>query len=90
MTVLHSHLAGGYNDRWWHMTYRGKVVNGVVVLEPGAEIPEGTTVRIEPLEDRPLLDLLRAVEKAPANPDWPADGAAELDHHLYGTPKRES
>ncbi len=21
-------------------------------------------------------------------PDWPADGAAEHDHYLYGTPKR--
>jgi hypothetical protein len=42
------------------MTYEGKVINGVVVLESGAKLPEGTSVRIEPLEDRPLLDLLRA------------------------------
>lgn len=72
------------------MTYRGKVVNGVIVLEAGAQIPDGTAVQVETVEDRPLLDLLRAVEKAPENPNWPADGATELDHHLYGTPKHES
>ncbi len=69
------------------MTYQGKVVNGVVVLESGANLPEGTCVRIEPLDERPLLDLLRAAEKAPPNPGWPRDGSAELDHYLYGTPK---
>ncbi len=70
------------------VSYEGKVVNGVVVLESGATLPEGTCVRVEPLEERPLLDLLRAVEKAPANPNWPHDGAAELDHYLYGMPKQ--
>lgn len=72
------------------MTYRGRVVNGVVVLEPGTQIPEGTVVQVELLEDRPLLDLLRAVENAPANPNWPADGAAQIDHYLYGRPKHQS
>jgi hypothetical protein len=69
------------------MTYPGRVKNGVVVLEAGANLPEGTAVRVEPMEERPLLDLLRAVEQAPPNPQWPPDGAAELDHYLYGMPK---
>lgn len=70
------------------MTYEGKVINGVVVLEPGAQLPEGTCVRVEPLEERPLLDLLQAVEQAPPNANWPRDGAMEVDHYLYGTPKQ--
>ena len=31
------------------MDYRGKVSGGVVVLEPGADLPEGAEVRIEVL-----------------------------------------
>jgi hypothetical protein len=71
------------------MTYAGKIINGVVVLEANVKLPEGTFVRVEPLEERPLLDLLLATEQAPPNPDWPEDGAAELDHYLYGTAKHE-
>jgi hypothetical protein len=29
------------------MTYRGTIKDGVVVLEPGAKLPEGTEVRVE-------------------------------------------
>jgi hypothetical protein len=36
---------------------------------------------------RPLAELLGLLEQLPANPDWPADGAAQHDHYLYGTPK---
>jgi len=32
------------------MVYRGTVRCGVVELEPGAKIPDGTQVRVEPLE----------------------------------------
>ena len=38
--------------------------------------------------EKPLLKLLQALEKLPENPDWPADGAAQHDHYLYGLPKR--
>ena len=70
------------------MTYRGRVRNGVVVLEGEAKMPEGTEVRVEPVEERPLMDLVRVAEGVPDDPDWPADGAAEHDHYLYGTAKR--
>jgi len=40
--------------------------------------------------DRPLLELARLAAQFPDDPDWPADGAAEIDHYLYGTPKRNS
>lgn len=38
---------------------------------------------------KPLLRLLKALEELPANHDWPADGAAQHDHYLYGLPKRQ-
>ena len=53
-------------------------------------------VRVQPLqngvplsgEDRPLLKLLKSLGELPDNPDWPADGAAQHDHYLYGLPKK--
>ncbi|MEO6435933.1 MAG: hypothetical protein ABIP55_09245 [Tepidisphaeraceae bacterium] len=49
------------------MTYRGQVKNGVVVLEDGPSLPEGTQVRVQPLEgghpagvtNDTLVDFLR-------------------------------
>jgi hypothetical protein len=40
--------------------------------------------------DRPLLELARAARRFPDDPNWPRDGAAEHDHYLYGTPKRNA
>ena len=31
------------------MTYRGTIKNGVVVLPPDAQLPDGITVRVEPV-----------------------------------------
>ncbi len=31
------------------MTYRGKVKDGVVVLDPGVKLPEGAEVYVEPV-----------------------------------------
>lgn len=56
--------------------------NGKKSVEPG-KISSTDSV-----EDRPLMKLLRALEALPDNPDWPADGAAQHDHYLYGLPKR--
>ena len=76
------------------MVYHGKVENGVVVFENGAELPDGTEVRIEPLArdesitvDGPTLaeqfaDVIGTV------PDLPPDMAAQHDHYLHGAPKR--
>ena len=33
------------------MTLEGTVVNGVIVLDAGAQLPEGMRVRVEPAED---------------------------------------
>jgi hypothetical protein len=78
------------------MTYRGTVKQGVVVLEGGVTLDEGTTVEVHPLP--------RAIEPAAPSPTiWdkllklagsvpglPADAAPNHDHYLYGSPKRPS
>jgi hypothetical protein len=53
-------------------------------------------VRVQPIPDRvplsgetrPLINLLKSLQELPDNPDWPADGAAQHDHYLYGLPKK--
>lgn len=78
------------------MTFQGHVKNGVVHLDNGATLPEGTEVRVElaparsntaPAEETPTLyDCLEAfIGKAEG---LPADMSVNLDYYLYGTPKR--
>lgn len=38
------------------MTYRGRMKNGSVVLEPGATLPEATGVWVQPVEEPPRDD----------------------------------
>ncbi len=76
------------------MVYLGKVKNGVVVLENGTRLPDGTDVRVEPFSrderaaaEGPTLaeqfaDIIGTV------PELPADMAAQHDHYLHGAPKR--
>ncbi len=72
------------------MTYKGRVRNGLIVLDPPAELPEGTEVRVEPVEDdddyrglrEGLLSLSGIVE------GLPSDMARNHDHYLHGTPKK--
>ncbi len=78
------------------MSYRRTVKNGVVVLEPGVSLPEGTKVRVEAEpaskpqapgamatpEDDPLFDM----SKYAVDTGIP-DLAVNADHYLYGHPK---
>lgn len=68
------------------MTYRGRVSNGVVVIEGGVNLPEGTLVTIEAPEvkaagagEDPLYNLadLAVTTGIP-------DLALNIDHYLYG------
>jgi hypothetical protein len=74
------------------MTYRGRVKNGVIVLQPPAALPEGAEVdvspaqpagNIPPLNER-LKDVIGIVE------GLPADMAENHDHYIHGAPKRSS
>jgi len=79
------------------MTYRGRVINGVVVLEPGARLREGMDVRVEPVgaaedvtepsqEGRQLREGLLSFSGVVK--DGPSDLARNHDHYLHGTPRR--
>ncbi|MCY3018703.1 MAG: hypothetical protein NTW87_06695 [Planctomycetota bacterium] len=72
------------------MTYKGKVTNGVVVLEDPKALPEGTVVAVEPMgaaedngESLPAM-LLRHAGKGK---DLPSDLARNHDHYLHGRPR---
>ena len=73
------------------MVYRGSFRGGVVVLEPGADLPEGAQVRVElerPSEAEvacPVTDLFSMADLAVETgiPDL----ATNVDHYLYGHPK---
>ncbi len=68
------------------MTLRGKVQGGVVVLEDKGALPEGTEVRVEPIDKRGTLkDLLELAGKAQ---NLPPDMAENHDHYLHGLPKK--
>jgi hypothetical protein len=65
----------------------------VFVPEGPVDLPVGQVLEI--VVDRPaapaappLTALLDELRSLPENPDWPADGAAQHDHYLYGTPKQ--
>jgi hypothetical protein len=73
------------------MTYQGTVQGGVVVLERGAELADGTLVRVEPIpqatsdQDRKDFDIFRMGDLA-VDTGIP-DLATNIDHYLYGHPK---
>ncbi len=73
------------------MTYRGRVQNGVVVLEPKDSLPEGTEVTVQPIVSPPKPSaaaprgILQFAGKAVG---LPSDASRNHDHYLYGTPKR--
>jgi hypothetical protein len=71
------------------MTLDGTVRDGIIVLENGVQIPDGTRVQVvvadEPVERPSLLSLLKL---AGAVKGLPADFAAQHDHYIHGTPKR--
>jgi hypothetical protein len=82
------------------MSYLGTVQNGVIVLEPGAQLPEGTTVRVQPelnaadspAPEPPMTDeelendpLIRML-KCAGSTGIP-DLGVNSDHYLYGHPK---
>jgi hypothetical protein len=73
------------------VTLPGTVTNGVVVLDGGAAVPEGTHVEVKvPINPDTAASplgrvLLRFAGRAQG---LPADMAAQHDHYLHGTPKR--
>lgn len=72
-----------------YMVVSGKFQNGVVVLKGDYTPPEGTDVEVvvpDSEESDPSFwnDLL----KLAGTVDGPSDASKNLDHYLYGLPKR--
>jgi hypothetical protein len=79
------------------MTYRGRVKNGVVVLESGVHLREGMDVRVEPVENaertREAPEEVRQLREGLLSfsgtiKDGPSDLAKNHDHYLHGTPRQ--
>lgn len=71
----------------------GTIRNGTIVLDQPLSIPEGTRVVVdvtkksEP-ESEQQPTLLGLLKFAGVITDLPADFAAEHDHYIHGTPRR--
>jgi len=72
-----------------HFDGRVFVPQGPVDLPIGCELEIVLPAAVGPKQAaRPLAELADLLNQLPANPAWPADGAAQHDHYLYGTPRR--
>ncbi len=72
------------------MSLTGTVEQGTIRLPAGADLPDGTVVRIVPVSDtvagafgKRFASFVGMVD------DAPEDLAANLDHYLYGAPTRK-
>ena len=78
------------------MTYKGHIEAGKVVFDEPVPLAEGTQVRIEVLRGQPDTDNDREVPTLAERlasvigtaEGLPEDAAENLDHYLYGLPKR--
>jgi hypothetical protein len=71
------------------MTYRGRVKSGVVVLDKGVALPEGTPVAVQALKRSPRKPSNDPVYRIGdlAVPTGIPDLGMNIDHYLYGHPK---
>ena len=81
------------------MTYRGHVKKGKIILDGVVDLPDGAAVSIKPVRRRPtpgpprrkepptLYDRLKKL--AGRAKGLPPDASVNLDHYLYGLPKRK-
>ena len=78
------------------MTYRGRVKNGVIVLEDAGVLAEGTTVRVQPLLRRPDKKKpgkaqslgQRLMKFAGTVKGLPKDMAKNHDHYIHGARRK--
>jgi hypothetical protein len=71
------------------MTYHGHIENGTVVVEGALDLPDGTEVRIEPINPSAEMTLgQRLMKFAGTAKGLPSDLARNHDHYLYGMPKK--
>lgn len=71
------------------MSFAGHIQDGKVVFDEPVSLPDGTVVRVEPVEPhrrRRLADRYKNAIGAAVN--LPEDMARNHDHYLHGTPKQ--
>ncbi len=71
------------------MVYHGSVTNGRLVLEGSPVLPEGATVRVEVMDNQPVVvddDPIYRIGEL-AVPTGIPDLAKNIDHYLYGHPR---
>lgn len=75
------------------ITVKARFDGRVFVPEQPVDLPIGHVLEIAivpPAADAgsksSLVELAELMETLPANPDWPADGAAQHDHYLSEAP----
>lgn len=85
------------------MSYRGRIRNGVVVLDPPANLAEGSEVEVRPIggdgdgQGNPRAGVPsgtatvfeRYQDIIGIAEGLPADFATNHDHYIHGTPKRD-
>lgn len=77
------------------MAYMGHVKNGAIVLDEPVALPDGAAVKVELAAVSPRTDedsgasfTERFAEVLGKAQSLPEDAAENIDHYLYGTPKR--
>lgn len=72
------------------MNLEGTVTNGVVVLDPGAKLPDGTRVELV-IKEQPTAECTlgqRLLKLSGIAEGLPTDLAEQHDHYIHGIPKR--
>jgi hypothetical protein len=71
------------------MTYKGTVINGVVVLPPEAVLPDGAEVEVNIVDQvEGESGFLRELLKLSKERDWPDDFALNHSHYMKGHPEK--
>ena len=71
------------------MSITATVENNIIKLPDGVHLPDGTSVRVEPLTELSRKSFGERYAKfIGAVKDAPHDLATNHDHYLYGAPKR--
>jgi hypothetical protein len=76
-------------------TIKARFDGNVFVPQEPVDLPVGCELEIilpsvpqQGAAGPPLAALAELLQRFPDNPEWPADGADQHDHYLYGTPKK--
>lgn len=80
------------------MVYRGHIKDGRVELNDPINLPEGAEVELTVVspgtsssDDRPIEEIAEEIFAEVPSQEWerlPADLSDQLDHYIYGTPKK--